>query len=90
MLTETKREWYIVSDHYRCKQEDKGMKFTKKFRNLSIRVKVALVTAVLLAVGFLCLVTASSKLVRERVTSSMQDQFINETMQNGLCFLSID
>ena len=59
------------------------MKFTKKFRNLSIRVKVALVTAVLLAVGFLCLVTASSKLVRERVTSSMQDQFINETMQIG-------
>lgn len=50
-------------------------------KKLSIRIKITLCTAVLLAVGFLCLVNASAKLVRERVTNNMQEQFIQEAMQ---------
>lgn len=50
-------------------------------RKLSIRIKITLCTAVLLAVGFFGLVNASAKLVNERVTSSMQEQFIREANQ---------
>lgn len=50
-------------------------------KKMSIRIKITLSTALLLAVGFLCLASASVGLVRERVTSSMKNQFIHETMQ---------
>ena len=50
-------------------------------KKLSIRVKITFGTAILLIVGFLGLVFASSKVVRGGVTNSMKDQFIREAMQ---------
>lgn len=50
-------------------------------KKLSIRLKTTLITAFLLAVGFLCLVAASASLVSDKVTDTMQEQFIRETMQ---------
>lgn len=50
-------------------------------KKLSIRIKITLGTALLLIAGFALLVSASVQSVRESVTNSMKNQFVNETKQ---------
>lgn len=50
-------------------------------KKLSIRLKITLSTALMLVLGFVVLVSSSAEIVRDRITKTMEQQFINETTQ---------